>query len=106
MYTLDLSGTLTLWIMCICIIIMYMHCMCRYIKGLESDSQYMSTLKSSREIRQSHQLAPSRVRPTDWIDAQALKDKKDSASLVDALWALRDQLLQDSLNIDGSGLDK
>ena len=81
-------------------------CIYRYIKGLESDSQYMSTLKSSREIRQSHQLAPSRVRPTDWIDAQALKDKKDSASLVDALWALRDQLLQDSLNIDGSGLDK
>ena len=55
---------------------------CRYIKGLESDSQYMSMLKSSREIRQSHQLAPSRVRPTDWIDAQALKDKKDSSSTV------------------------
>ena len=71
----------------------------RYIKGLESDSQYMSTLKSSREIRQSHQLAPSCVRPTDRIDARALKDKKDSASLADALWTLGDQLLKDSLNI-------
>ena len=62
----------------------------------------MSTLKSSRQIRQSHQLAPSFVRPTDWIDAEALKDRKDNASLIDALWTLRDQLLQDSLNIYGS----
>ena len=76
-----------------------MYMVCRYIKGLESNSQYMSTLKSSQEIRQSHQLAPSRICPTDWIDAQALKDKKDSTSLIDALWALGDQLLQDSLNI-------
>ena len=62
----------------------------------------MSTLKSSQEIRKSHQLAPTYIRPTDWIDADALKDKKDSASLIDALWTLRDQLLEDSLNIHDS----
>ena len=67
----------------------------RYIKGLESDSQYMSNLMSSRQIRRTHQLAPMSVRPTDWIDSKVLSDKKDSASLLDALWALRDQLLQD-----------
>ena len=76
-----------------------MHTQSRYIKGLESDSQYMSSLESSRQIRRTHQLAPTYIRPTDWIDFEALKDRKDSASLIDALWALRDQLVQDTLNI-------
>lgn len=59
----------------------------------------MSTLQNSRTVRQTHRLAPTRIRPTDWINAEELRDKKDSASLIEALWSLRDQLLQDSLNI-------
>ena len=59
----------------------------------------MSSLQDATEIRASRNpVPPNPLRPGDWLAPGAI-EKTDSASVVDALWALRDHMLQDSCRL-------
>ena len=65
---------------------------CRYIEGLRDNSSSLSSW--SEHADQTHPKNPNPL-PTDWLgDSEHGYD-----SAVDALWALRDHMLRDSVSI-------
>ena len=69
----------------------------RYIQGLESDSPLMSSCESSQTIRENQRSHPPKpILASDWLSPEAIQH---SDSVVDALWALRDHMLQDSVKL-------
>lgn len=74
-------------------------CSSRYIKQVQTNSEYMSSLQEATEMRGSiNPTPPKPLRPGDWLAPEAL-DRTDSSSVLDALWALRDHMLQDSCRL-------
>lgn len=68
-----------------------------YIRGLQSNSAHMSSFESSQTVREKQRFhAPKPIRASDWLSPEVIRE---SANVVETLWAMRDHLLQDSLAI-------
>lgn len=76
---------------------------CRYIQGIRNNSRYLSSHADSAEVR-THQTQTV-VKPEDWFSSDELKEmeggasKPGSGAIVDALWALRDHMNNESRKI-------
>ena len=82
--------------------ISYMSYICsRYIRGLQSGSKYMSNCESSEKIRATQQSHPPRtVQASDWVAPDVLQQGGSMKDVLeDALWALRDHLLKESMKL-------
>lgn len=69
---------------------------CRYIEGLNAESRTISDWDKNLSATQENTPAPDESRlPTQWLAQGA----GYHGSVTDALWALRDLMLKDALNI-------
>ena len=78
----------------------------RYIQGMEKNSKNLSPSADSATLR-STCTPPAPIKPEDWFSPEALEKmgggpgkKPSNKVVVDALWALRDKMIQDTLKLD------
>lgn len=73
----------------------------RYIEGLHSQSRYISNWDKSMRAQMDHSSIPDVSRlPTHWLASHSrVKSNGGSADVVSTLWALRDYMMKDALNI-------
>ena len=75
----------------------------RYIQGIETNSQNLSPSADSATLRATC-TPPTPIKPEDWFSPEALEKmggggQPSNAVVTDALWALRDQMMQDSMKL-------
>jgi hypothetical protein len=76
-------------------VIIYAFVLSRYIEGLTTDSNTMSNWERQLKASKDNMRAPDEAKlPAHW-----LANNGDHGTSVDALWALRDFLMCDSLGV-------
>lgn len=69
----------------------------RYLQGLRSNKQHFSNWHDSQTVQQCGMAqAPASLQPAKWISPKAVPNNKN---ITDALYQLRDHLLQDSAKL-------
>lgn len=78
----------------------------RYVQGIKSNSKHLGSYADSATLRSSETLAPpGPVRLEDWYSPEVIKSlgggaNPSSTVAADAVWALRDHMIKDSLKLD------
>lgn len=79
---------------------------CRYIQGIKSNSEHLSINADSESLRASNSATPPQpLRAEEWFAPEAIKSLGGGANpsgpvIANALWALRDKMIKDSLLLD------
>ncbi|XP_065909359.1 protein polybromo-1-like [Dysidea avara] len=70
----------------------------RYLEGLRSNKQHLSNWQYSQTVQQEQGMVqtPAGLQPTKWISPKAVPSNKN---ITDALYQLRDHLLQDTAKL-------